>query len=454
LTVPEWQEQAQAALMERQSAIEQGQITEDDLPSVEETVSGLPTSRTVITKDAPFVRRVSPFDMFVDPDATDIADARWVAHKQLVPIEEARANEAWKPAVRRKLKPTTKSDSRPDVEVYTENVQSSQESGFVVVYEYFDLIKNTICVVAEQCDDFLQDEQPSPFHGGHPFVFVENYAVPERFYGIGDVEMIYGLQVELALTRTALVNDRKHGRRINLYRSAALGPDGVEDLEAGEDNVMLDVLEDRPFTDVFATVPYTGLPPDWYGQSEMIQNDIDLVSGVSEYARGAMPEIRRTATEAGLIQDAANARSSDKLYRVEMMMSGVAERMITLSQQYMDTADVARVVSDEMVVAWVPYDREAIQGEFVFEVEAGSTQPQNESFKRQSALQMMDALGPMVEIGVVNPVMLAEHVLRNGFGIKNAQEWILRPAPMMPEDGAVPPPGVEPPGGGGPPPPM
>jgi hypothetical protein len=45
----------------------------------------------------------------------------------------------------------------------------------------------------------------------------------------------------------------------------------------------------------------------------LFHSDIDSVSGVSEYQRGALPEIRRTATEAGIIQDAANARSSDKL---------------------------------------------------------------------------------------------------------------------------------------------
>lgn len=450
LTMPEWQTQAQQALMERQMALQESDLAENEFPTPQEVVESLPKTRQVVTKDAPLVRRVSPFDVFVDPDATDIQDARWVAQRQLVPIEEARENEAWNKRARNKLKATVKSDARKDVEVYSEQIQASKESGFVVVWEYFDLIGNTICVLAEGCDDFLQDETPSPFTNGHPFVFVENYSVPERFYPIGDIEMIYGLQVELALTRTALVNDRKRGRRIHLFRSASIGPDGVEDLQGSEDNVMIDVVEDRPFNDIFTTIRAEGLDPQWYTQSEMIQNDIDLVSGVSEYARGAMPEIRRTATEAGLIQDAANARSSDKLYKVEMAMSAVAERMITLSQQYMDTEDVARVVSDDMVIGWVPYDREAIQGEFVFEVEAGSTQPQNESFKRQSALQMMDALAPLLGV-VIDPARMAEHILRNGFGIKNAEEWIMAPPPVDPATGEVVDPNA-PPEGGAPPP--
>jgi hypothetical protein len=81
----------------------------------------------------------------------------------------------------------------------------------------------------------------------------------------------------------------------------------------------------------------------------------------------------------------------------------------------------------------VPFTREQIEGEFDFQVEAGSTQPQNESFRRQSAMQMMDAMTPFLQAGVVDPAKLAEHVLRNGFGIKDPSMFIMAPPPPMPE---------------------
>jgi hypothetical protein len=71
-------------------------------------------------------------------------------------------------------------------------------------------------------------------------------------------------------------------------------------------------------------------PPEFYNQSELISSDIDRVSGVSEYQRGSLPEIRRTATEAGIIQDAANARSSDKLALIERSIADVARRLVAL----------------------------------------------------------------------------------------------------------------------------
>jgi hypothetical protein len=121
-------------------------------------------------------------------------------------------------------------------------------------------------------------------------------------------------------------------------------------------------------------------------------------------------------------------------------MGRVAERMIRLSQQFLETEAVARVVSYEQVVSWVNFDRTTLQGEFVFQIEAGSSQPQNESFRRQSALQLMDTMAPFLGSGLVNEQKLIEHVLRNGFGIKNSEEFLNQlPAPGPPGAEMLPP---------------
>lgn len=448
LSVDEWRMAVQQAVAEYQQMIQQSSLDESEFPSMDEVIENVPRVVEETVKDAPDVSRVSPFDMIVDPDALRIEDARWLAQRSFIPLETARTNEDWSPRVRRKLKPSVLSQVREDVDVDSDK-DKNKDASFVVVYEYYDLLNGTVCVFAEGCDDFLSKPTKSPFPGVHPFVLLENYEVPERFYPIGDLEMIYSLQLELAVTRTQMMNDRKRGQRIAMYRSAAIGPEGVEALESGEDNVMLDVLEDRPFNDVFDVVSPVGLHPEWYNQSQMILDDINMVSGVSEYARGNMPDIKRTATEAGLIQDAANARSADKLFKVEQMMARVAERMIKLSQMFMDTEDVAKVVSEDQVVSWIPYDRAALQGDFSFEVEAGSSQPQNESFRRQTALQMMDVFGGLIGSGFLNDQKFLEHILRNGFGIKNADEMLgAGPMPPPPEAGGGPggemlPPGVD-----------
>ena len=118
---------------------------------------------------------------------------------------------------------------------------------------------------------------------------------------------------------------------------------------------------------------------------------------------------------------------------------------------------VARVVGRDGEPMWVTFDRDFIAGQFDFEVEAGSTAPVNESFRRQMALQMVDAMAPFASAGIINTQRLAAHVLQFGFGVKSPEEFLQAPPPPMPEEGGMPPnvaapPMMEPPVGvaGGP----
>jgi len=154
------------------------------------------------------------------------------------------------------------------------------------------------------------------------------------------------------------------------------------------------------------------------------------VSGVSEYQRGNQPEIRRTATEAAMINDGANARSADKLSIVERAIGDVAERVVKLTQEFLTSDSVARIIGPDGAAQWVQYTADDIQGEYDFTVEAGSTQPQNESSRRQAALQLMDAMAPYIGT-VVDPYKMAEYVLREGFGVKNPMDFMIPPPQPM-----------------------
>jgi hypothetical protein len=143
-----------------------------------------------------------------------------------------------------------------------------------------------------------------------------------------------------------------------------------------------------------------------------------------------------------MIQDGANARSADKLAKVELAVGEVAQRCVQLCQEFLSTDQVAKIVGPDGSLMWVPFNQDTVQGEFDFVVEAGSTQPQNESFRRQSAMQLLDAMAPFISAGVVDPSKLAEHVLRNGFGIKDPGSFLMPPPDMMggmpPEGGGMP----------------
>lgn len=446
----EWKQQVTQALTQRNMAEIEAKrrgVTDIQFPTEAEVVESVPTKVLEVLEDHPMVERISPFDVFVDPAVVRIKDARWIAQRNFVPIEVAKKNEDWNAKARAALQPVAL--KRDKVKVGREGEETYDEAEFVCVWEYYDLIDEKMCVFAEGCDHFLIEPTDTELPFEHPFVFVANYAIPERFYPIGDVETIMPLQRELATTRTQMVNDRKRFRRMYLYRPDDLGEDGVASLLSGDDNVMIEIEGDRAFGDIIAPMGTMALPPEFYNQSTMILDDINLVSGISEYQRGAVTEIRRTATEAGMIQDASNARSADKLSIIERAIGEVARRVVQLAQKNLTTTQVAKIIDENGAINWQPFDSEDIEGEFDFEVEAGSTQPQNETFRRQSALQLMDTMAPFIQLGVVDPRRLAEHVLKNGFGVKNPEQFMSQQPSMMP--GQPPQPGMPPEAAGLPP---
>jgi len=416
-----------------------------ELPSNEDILASLPNTKMVVLEDQPFVERISPFDMYVDPEATCLDDAKWIAQRIVRPLSEVKKDKRFKQGVRRNLK----ADSGLKIRWHndTERDDYADQVDRVTLYEYYDLEARTISVCAYEAEDYLLDPTPMPYAFGHPFVMMRNYDVPDIFYPMGDLEQVESLQEELNKTRTQMVNHRKRYARKYLYHDRSFGPEGREALESEEDGRFVPVVdENKPLSEVVVPLPQVPLAPEIYQQSQIIEQDINTVSGVSEYARGQMPEIRRTATEASIIADAGNARSSDKLAIIEISIGEVARRVLQLMQQYMTQPQMVRITGKNDEKFYVAYTRDDILGEYDFSVEGGSTQPLNETARRQQAISLMNAVGPLIGT-VIDPNELARYVLQFGFGVKNPEKFMMQ-QPMAPdqaaagEEGAAPPPSM------------
>ena len=415
-----------------------------DLPSPSDVRDAQYEDRTTTetTEDAPFFERVSPFDIFVDPEATSMRDLQWIAQRVVMPLEQAKEDPRFSAKSRKKLK------ADGSLKWFNEDNKQSvpDDHGRVTIWEFYDLARGTLSIFADQQKEagFLLSPIEFPYPYGHPFVMLRNYEVPDQFYTIGEIEAIEPLQNELNHTRSAMVLARKLDIPKYMIRKEAMDSDAIDALTSSDTNALVPIRDDTPFSEVIMPIPRNSANAQFYqNHSEVITNDIDRVTGVNEYMRGASPEIRRTATEAGMIQDAANARSADKLARIEIFISEVASRVIQLAQVFLTTEQVARITTEQGAQVWIPYSREDVEGEFDFDVEAGSTQPHNETQNRQQALQLMNTMGPLVG-AIIDPKALATHVLRVGFGIKNPERFMMAgPPPAPPGTEPGPPPGPE-----------
>lgn len=393
------------------------------------------TEMTNVVEDRPFLERISPFDMFVDPDARHPKEMRWIAQRTWRALQDVQVDERYSATNRKRVTASSRSrweqqdgrdaDTRPDRGAIQ----------YCEVIEFYDLKRGTVATFASaggddddtRGDGFLIKPEKMPYATGQPFTMLRNYEVPDHFYPMGDLESIESLQMELNETRNQMIGHRKKFARKWIMEEGAFDKAGMDALESDVDGVIVPVKTASEPSKAIVPLPTVITPPEFYNQSTLISEDIDRVSGVSDYQRGAQTAIKRTATEAAMIQDAANARAQDRLAKIEGILAELAENVIGLMQQYLTGEHVARIVTMPGR-AWVNYNSEFIQGKFDFEVQGGSTEPRNETFRRQSALQLVDASMPFLETGIVNPVALYQNILAS-FGIKDVGRFIAQQGP-------------------------
>lgn len=409
-----------------------------DLPTNDDVMAGIATTEQWTAEDRLFVERVSPFDMLVDPEGTTERNIRWIAQRTVRPLAEVQKDSTYDARARNKVKPDMRARYADSQE---RRRGSSVDTDRVTVWEFYDLSKQVMCVFAEMGDGFLVKPRPIPYQLGHPFVMLRNYDVPDQFYPMGDLEAIEALQHELNRTRTQLMVARSSYARKYVADEALIGPDAREALESNVDGqVILFNSNNGQFKagDVLSAAPIHQIPADLFGYGEMVQGDINEVSGVSEYARGGGGDIRRTATEASMIQDAVNARSADKLAAIEKAIARIGKNMLELLRQYLTGEQVARIVGKHGKPIWVPYTQADIDVDADFVVEGGSTVPKNEAWRRNEAMELLQAVGPMIG-QVIDPAEMARYVL-GMFGVKQPEKFLMQPGP----------PGMPPGAGGGP----
>jgi hypothetical protein len=409
------------------------ELDEEDRHTDEEIAKGILDSAGTITTDQPVVQRISPFDMFVNPEATDMDDARWVAQRVIRRIDEIRRDTNYSKSAREKVQAgLTIKDQAQDPRFDHDEVDSE----LAEVWEFYDLVDDMMCVFGGGADEYLIKPTQMPYAFGHPYVMVRNYDVPEEFYPLGDLEQIAPLVKELSKTRSEMMNHRAKYARKYVARKRAIARSDIDKITSRIDGQVVFVEDDNtPLAEVIQPIPQIGIDPGLYNWSAQIEDDINEVSGVSEFARGQASSIRRTATEAALLQDSSNARTADKLARVEDFISRIARRLIQVTQQFLTGERVARIVGRDAQAIWVPYTRDDIAGEFDFKVEAGSTQPTNETFRRQQALALAQVSLPFVERGIVDPGELFRLLMRDGFDVSDPERLLAAQPAATDEEG-------------------
>jgi hypothetical protein len=428
------------------------------VPNAEEIAQQVePTQEvTKVIEDDPFVERVSPFDVVIDPEACAMRELRWIAQRVVRDLSEVREDENYDARNRRKVQADLSVSSEHDTyrQDRPQEGMEADDDDRVTVWEFYDLVNEEWSVFAQDGEGFLVKPAPIPHPFPNCFVMFRDYDVPDVFYPIGEIESTESLQEELNKTRTQQINARKQFIRKFIAREAGLSTRAREALASEIDGDVAFVTEDdRQLSDIIISAPSLSFDPNLFNaHSTQIVTDFQMVTGLSDYQFGQMPDTRRLATEAMAVEGATNARSSFKLTRVEHTLALVGRYLLQIMQTYLDGQRAARVAGPggEMLFN---YTAEDIKGEFDLQVEAGSTQPKNDMIRRQEAVTLFNTLAPFMGI-LVNGQELVRYLLQQGYDIKSVERFMAVPPPPAMAPGAPPgepgQPALGPPGAGQP----
>lgn len=161
-----------------------------------------------------FVTAIDPFKMFPDPLATSLGNARYIGHVEIYTVETLRRQfPDYKdyinadPSISEIIYEDRKwEDRKPRVVVLSEDTKIAIERAY----------KTEWWIAPKECqdknedgtpkypygrlvtminDNIVVDDKPYPYkHGGPPYVQFVSNAIPNQFWGMGDIEQILPLQ--------------------------------------------------------------------------------------------------------------------------------------------------------------------------------------------------------------------------------------------------------------------
>ena len=265
------------------------------------------------------IDRVSIWDIWIDPYAMNIDTARWVAHRLWMTQDEAEEDERL--VIPQGFQFSDRRVDDDDDRHSRTNAGLTDGEEWVELIEFYDVGRGIMITFPRNNSTTERDTSTLPWRivddMAMPIVQMPNYDIVDSPWHIGELENITKLQKELNKTRSELMTHRRRNVAKTFIRQGLLGADAEAALQSPIVNEIVEINTQEPLQNV--VIPYQGNPltADNYQASNEIKDDIREITGITEYQRGIAPEITRTATEASIMDAAANTKLQSKLTAIE-----------------------------------------------------------------------------------------------------------------------------------------
>lgn len=260
----------------------------------------------------------------------------------------------------------------------------------------------------------VQWETPFWREGGWPFTPIQFHPVPRQAWPMSHVKPGMGELKALNWMYSFMASRLKVTSRLFLGVPKSMDDDVMNVIKNGPDLSILelDTLHGNDISKMIQFIQHPEMTGDLYKAIEMLADQFEKRTGLSELMYGESQSQFRSAEEANVKQGATKVRPDDMLARVEDGMSEVGKKEAIASRYHLTSRDVSPVIGNAAGYLWDQFvrtgDPTEISRSLDYRVEADSTRKPNRERQAANMTQAIQTLATpywqlVITAGQVDP---------------------------------------------------
>lgn len=394
-----------------------------------------------LVRNAPKLENLLPFELIFVPDARNISECSFVAHKKRVKLDYLVRKERegiFKGVkdIAEAITNSTLSQSELEQLIYGEmpDKLANYQEGLKNIYLYecytkYDIDGDGLLedVIVWYAGGVILRVEPNVY-GRPPFFILSPILESEEIFGRSFNDMIGSLQdIKTALLKLLMVNMTKVSNPRAFYDASVIPHEVLK--EAGiRQYIPLD-LQGKDIRQIIQFEPVQPIAQYLLPLLEYIETQIENRTGVTRYNQGLdARSLNKTATGINLIMSAANQRI-ELIARIfaETGVRDLFRFLVELNQRFIDQPTVIRLTGESLAIR--PDD---LKGRFDFIVNAGvgvGTKEQEMQFAQLLVMIVKEAL----QAGIATPKELYNAYKRvvQLMGFKNVGDFLKDPEEVV-----------------------
>lgn len=375
------------------------------------------------------VVEVDPTHMFVAPNARSFDDADYVIHAENITVEKAQrlieelrgeldsGDSPDHPELTLDREPVPSSEVSDAVVIQNSggaakfgiplggsSVGDNGQEGMVTVIELWEKNEEGQVFQTIVVNDRVALHRPSPFsHGLFPFVHFVDHAHSWTFWGMGEVQQVEKLQMEINRRRGHIQDILRYTANPILLVDPALADPEQIDPRPG----LVLPVEGGPAGAAWLTPP--SIPAELFQSNILDKQDFDVILGNVDVLQGRRPAGVEAGIAIELLQEAANVRMRLKVRHMENSLKRLGKLLVGMIQEFYDTERTFFISGPEALMIQEPLTKDVFMeinkggenqipplesAEFDVKIGAGSTLPVSRAaqFQRVITLYQMGVI--------------------------------------------------------------